>query len=442
MDKLLVNSLFFLIGFLPIALITGSFLADFFISISSIVFLYLSVKNELWRYYNNTFFKMFIIFYTIINICSFFSEDLLFSLATTVPYIRFIIFAIAVSYILDVKKNFQLFFFKILFFSILTLLIDGLIQYFSGRNSLAWILYSFQIYESQYNFDGLKLKSFFGKGIYGSYLLRFSPIFFALFLTLKYFKYNNFLIFIFFLFIPIAITYSGERSSLILFFLFTIYNFCFLKINKSIKFYYILSITFIITYLILIDSQLTRRYIVTSKYLFYTVDYKKNLNQINNLDKNYPDFKFYNQSSNYTGLFKTATNMFNDKIFFGQGPRTFKLLSANEKFGVFDYTGIRKVYFNSHPHNYYFQLLAETGLLGFTYLCMLFFTIIYFSFKISFINRGAKFLKNYQILMLSSLFIFLWPITTTSNFFNNWTSIFHYLSIGFLLNIVRKKNIV
>ena len=50
--------------------------------------------------------------------------------------------------------------------------------------------------------------------------------------------------------------------------------------------------------------------------------------------------------------------MFKDKPFFGHGPRVFRFKCSEPEFSI----GMRPC--NSHPHNFYIQLLAETGLIG------------------------------------------------------------------------------
>ena len=59
-------------------------------------------------------------------------------------------------------------------------------------------------------------------------------------------------------------------------------------------------------------------------------------------------------------LIKTAFNMFLDKPILGHGPKMFRVICKNEKYQV----GIKPC--DTHPHNFYIQLLAETGIIGFS----------------------------------------------------------------------------
>ena len=57
----------------------------------------------------------------------------------------------------------------------------------------------------------------------------------------------------------------------------------------------------------------------------------------------------------------------------------------------------------------------------------------------SIILGKARYLTDYQVCLLSSLLITLWPISPNGNFFNNWMIIVYSLSIGFYLQSFNKK---
>lgn len=99
---------------------------------------------------------------------------------------------------------------------------------------------------------------------------------------------------------------------------------------------------------------------------------------------------------------------------------------------------------NTHPHNFYLQLLAETGITGFLFITILF---IYLSYLILKNILGIYFYKkifsnNLEICMISILFVTLWPLTTTGNFFNNWINIISFYLLAFyLFSILKLKNV-
>ena len=99
---------------------------------------------------------------------------------------------------------------------------------------------------------------------------------------------------------------------------------------------------------------------------------------------------------------------------------------------------------STHPHNTYLQLLAETGLIGFLFIFISFFMCLKillqnFIFQISkkiYLNYE---LRNNQIAILICLFVTLWPIMPSNNFFNNYISVFYYIPIPLLIFFLKDK---
>ena len=126
------NILYFLIILLPPALVTGPFLPDLIISISSVIFLISVLYKKKINFFNNDFVKIFLIFYFYIVIRSIFSEEVLFSLKNTFFYFRFLLMALLIKYLIINKENFL----KHLMLSILLTLtivsIDAILEFFLG----------------------------------------------------------------------------------------------------------------------------------------------------------------------------------------------------------------------------------------------------------------------------------------------------------------------
>ena len=96
----------------------------------------------------------------------------------------------------------------------------------------------------------------------------------------------------------------------------------------------------------------------------------------------------------------------------------------------------------NHPHNFYVQLLAETGIIGFLFLFSALVYVIYSAlrqFK-SIIFKQTRPLTDYQVCLLAGILITVWPFSPNGNFFNNWLMIIYSLPIGFYLQSVYGKN--
>ena len=89
----------------------------------------------------------------------------------------------------------------------------------------------------------------------------------------------------------------------------------------------------------------------------------------------------------------------------------------------------------THPHNFYLQLLSETGLIGTFFII---FSFLFFLYKIithiisNLLNKKNT-LSNSEIILIAYIIILLFPFTTTGNFFNNWLNMISILPISLYL---------
>ena len=132
-----LNNKFFLediiiliICLIPLFLITGPFLPDLALSITSIYFIYITYKLKLTHYYTNKYVYFFLIFYFYILIRSFFSVDPLLSLEHSLFFFRYLFFVLAIIYLSKTNKKFIKYFTLSLTFTFVLIVIDGYIQFF------------------------------------------------------------------------------------------------------------------------------------------------------------------------------------------------------------------------------------------------------------------------------------------------------------------------
>jgi hypothetical protein len=98
---------------------------------------------------------------------------------------------------------------------------------------------------------------------------------------------------------------------------------------------------------------------------------------------------------------------------------------------------------SSHPHNYYLEILAELGLIGFFLILIVFFTVLFKSF---FSQRTKEPSLTYDKIIVPFMFLFLieiFPIKSTGSFFTtgNATYLFLIMSITIALSQTSKKKI-
>jgi O-antigen ligase len=141
-------------------------------------------------------------------------------------------------------------------------------------------------------------------------------------------------------------------------------------------------------------------------------------------------------SPQHDSLIRTAYNMFLDKPLFGHGPKMFRVICKNEKYATGDTPCM------THPHNFYVQLLAETGIIGFSFLFSAFAYVLYCAYRQlkSIVLRQKRYLTDYQVCLLAGILISVWPLTTNGNFFHNWLMTVYSLPVGFYLHSIYGKN--
>ena len=129
--------------------------------------------------------------------------------------------------------------------------------------------------------------------------------------------------------------------------------------------------------------------------------------------------------------------MFKDQPIFGHGPKMFRIICKDEKYA----TGTQPC--STHPHNFYMQFLAETGIIGFLFLFSTFIYVVYTALRQlkSIILKQKRPLTDYQVCLLAGILITVWPFSPNGNFFNNWLMIVYSLPVGFYLQSIysRKK---
>ena len=81
------------------------------------------------------------------------------------------------------------------------------------------------------------------------------------------------------------------------------------------------------------------------------------------------------------------------------------------------------------------QLLSETGIIGFL--------SVFLVFILTLIKLIKQFRNNYKLnpenILIIAIFINLWPIIPTGNFFNNWLCMLYFIPISYYFYEIKSK---
>jgi O-antigen ligase len=405
-----------LLLFFPAAQISGPFLADFFLILIVIIFLFFYNYNHKFILFKKRFFLIFIIFYIYLIIGSLLSDNIILSLKSSIFYIRFLLFSLAVSFIFENNKNYLKYFYITLFFTLIILVFDGYYQFFSGRN-----IFGFAKIRPD-RLGGL----FFEQLILGSYISKILPIFFT-FAVINKDLFNKKYILLFSVLSYVLIFLSGERAA---FLLFNLYLILIAPFFLDLKKFLVVALTTLILLSVLIYSNKNLKSRYVDQILMHTI--KKNLETTIYMPE-------------HIGLFTAAIDIFKKNIFFGSGVKTFRVeciyteqntIKLNEQLSNISYC-------STHPHNYYLQLLAETGLVGFLFIFITFLKLCLDYFRQIHRRYLNKKINEAYIFILAGMIQAIWPLVTTGSFFNNWICSTIFLTVGVYLfvfsNEVKKK---
>ena len=423
--------LFYLLLILPFSLITGPFLPDLIISISSIVFLLILFNKRELSFLKNDFFIIISIFYFLIVINSAFSEQRIISLKNTFFYFRFFIFAYLIKYLILKQKNFLKNFSISIFLILLIVSLDAMLEFFLGYH---WLFDKTRYAEFTVNsrISGL----FDEEYILGGFILSLFPTAIILFkkfvnknsININFFYFVTTLIFIF------SIIISGERTSLVKLLILLIALFLFSKILPTLKIK-LISLFFLIVFVfvtIFSIQPLKERLIYHTLNSIFQNNHEQKINEKNTIfnffkNKKMSDLQFTYFSVEHHNHALISLNMFEDKKIFGHGVKMFRFMCSKDKYYINDRAC------STHSHGIILTFLSETGLIGLAFLFLSYIVII----KNFFISQS-----NLERTLLISIFLYLFPLLPSGYFFNNYYSIILYILIGIYIGIRKGKNLI
>tara|TARA_X000000950_G_C13869174_1_gene642169 strand:+ start:34 stop:1347 length:1314 start_codon:yes stop_codon:yes gene_type:complete len=310
------------------------------------------------------------------------------------------------------------------------------LKYFFISCSLCTLFVSFDIFyqfifgKDLFGFEpvGRKLSGPFGDElIAGGYLQRFSI--FSFFLIPLFFnnlsnKYLKFLIPILFVIFISALMLSGNRMPFMLF-------------------------VFTISLIVLFHSQARKfllPFIIIFSFLFITI-----YNSNDKVKTNFGAFKFQitkmlviaakgdfkdKNSPQYLREFASFYDTWLINKYIGGGVKNFRFychtrpnIDKNSKFIC-----------NMHPHNYYLEILTETGVIGFLIISLIFLQILYLSFYKKYVSKTSFYANNTVVPFIFLFIAEIFPLKSTGSFFTTGNTTYLFLILAIIVGLSCKEN--
>ena len=418
MNNKILNSYFLLLfSFIPASIIVGPAISLINILLIDFSFVLLILYKKDYKFLSNKTVKfiIFLCLYLIFN--SIISKDFSVGAYRNFGFIRFGILFLAFNYFFY-NKNFIN---KVLIVWILTLSIlslDTYIESIYGTNILG--------YGEAY---GRRIVSFFkDEPIVGGYIGGFYLIIIGYLFYLNDEIVNKYkkIILIFSIFFLMAIILTGERSNTIKaisgFFLFYIFN-DFFKFKEKILSILLLILMFI--FLLNTSDFLKLRYggqffkVITSSFQLNSHIQKNDIDTKNKLKVN----------NLYLKLYQSGFEVFKEYPIFGVGNKNYRietcLIEKNPKY-----------YCNTHPHQVYFEFLAEHGVLGSMLLLFILFNLIFG--KIKMILNSKNYLQLGCLIFLITSFI---PFLPSGAFFADYNLTIFWVNLSIMYAVGKKTNV-
>ena len=417
MNNKILNSYFLLLfSFIPLSIVVGPSVSLINILLIDCSFILLILYKKDFNFFSNKTVKfiIFLCLYLIFN--SIISKDFSLGVYRNFGFIRFGLLFLAFNYFFYNKDFVN----KVLIVWMITLSIvslDTCIESIYGTNILG--------YGEEY---GSRIVSFFkdepivGGYINGLYLLIIGYLFYLNSENLK--KYKTIII-IFSIFFLIAIILTGERSNTIKavfgFFIFYFFNDLFRFKEKIIS---ILLLILVFIFLLNSSNFIKQRY--GQQFYKPIISVFQSSSKIEEIEATGETTL---KNNIYFDLYQSGFEVFKKYPIFGVGNKNYRIETcANVKNSKYECS--------THPHQLYFEFIAEHGLFGSIILFYILYNLIFSKIKI--VLNSKNYLQLGCLIFLLILFI---PILPSGAFFADYNLTIFWINLSIMYAVGKKTNI-
>lgn len=396
-----INYLFLaLFSFIPISFFIGSSANLINILLIDIFFLIIIFKNRDFSCFKNKAVKLLLLFYLYLIFNSFISIDKEVGIFRNLGFIRVIILFIAFNYFF--KNNFfQNYVLKIWFIIFSIVIFDVFLESFRGQNLLGYG-----------NMYGRRIVSFFkDEPIIGGFINAFYLIISG-FLFTQFKESNKNFALIFSIIFLIAIMLTGERSN-------------------SIK----ALIGFVIFYLSLSNYDIKKKTIViTSLFvMFFLIIFNSQYLKLRFVNQLNAHISKDSRERIYFKLYKSGYEVFKNHKFFGVGNKNYRIVTCDQSLD-----GIYKENYscNTHPHQIYFEMLSEHGLIGTILIFFILYKLIFS--KIRYVYTEQSYVQIGSLIYIILTFL---PLLPSGAFFSDYMLTLFIINLSIFYSSSKKLNI-
>tara|TARA_B100000767_G_C19706151_1_gene510626 strand:+ start:49 stop:1317 length:1269 start_codon:yes stop_codon:yes gene_type:complete len=396
----------------PISFILGNLIINVFILSIGLLFAFYVIKNKKYEELDHKIFYLLCFFLISLLINLIFSNNIELSSPRVLKFIFIIFFIFAFKNLIKINSYyFENIILKIWLLVLFVVIVDLIYESYTGYNSLGFISYM----------PGRLAGFFKDELVVGGYLSAFSLIILA-------FIHNNLknknLSILFFLLVIFISFIIGERSNFIkTVIILTIFFSAVSNLNIKIK---ILTLIFIpIALLTILTSDICKGNKPCNSYNIRFIGQTSEIFKKDGIKK-------YLKKSTYGAHYNTAKEIFKDNLIFGVGIKNFRVESSKKKYENKDYE-LTELRWGTHPHQIHYELLSETGLVGYVSFLIFLMSSVYLA-----IINYLKYRNFYQLSGILFVLISALPLLPSGSFFSTFSSSLFWMNYALMVGYIKR----